>query len=76
MLDVELGDFKLFIYNDPRVLPKWEYVYGFQPNLLTEFDVPGPYKIQFMPSYLDLCTPIPPLGLHESPPKYSENTRL
>ena len=55
-LDIEWGDFKLFIHNDPIVLPKWGYVYGFQPNLLTEFDAPGLYKIQFMASYLDLCT--------------------
>ena len=75
-LDVKWGEFKLFIHSDPIELLKGGYVYGFQPNLLTEFDAPGPYKVQFMASYLDLCTLIPPLGLHESPPKYSKNTIL
>ena len=56
-LDVEWGNFKLYIHDDPIVLPKRVYVYGFQPNLLTEFDAPSPYRIQFIASYLDLCTP-------------------
>ena len=75
-LDVKWGEFKLFIHNNPIELPKQGYVYGFQPNLITELDTPEPYKVQIMASYLDLCTPIPPLSLHESTPKYSENTRL
>ena len=61
--DVEWGNFKLYVHYDPIVLPKRGYIYGFQPNLLTEFDAPGPYKIQFMASYLDLCTPIPPANI-------------
>ena len=40
-LDVEWGDFKKIHY-DPIVLPKRGYIYGCQPNLLTEFDAPGP----------------------------------
>ena len=63
-LDVEWGNFKLYVhYYDPIVLPKRGYIYGFQPNLLTEFDAQSPYKIQFMASYLDLCTPIPPTNV-------------
>ena len=52
-LDVEWGNFKLYVHQDPIVLPKRGYIYGFQPNLLTEFDAPGPYEIQFMASCLD-----------------------
>ena len=62
-LNVEWGDFKLYIHYDPVILPKRGYIYGCQPNLPTEFDVPGPYRIQFMASYLYLCTPIPPANV-------------
>ena len=61
-LDIEWGNFKLYVHYDPIVLPKRGYIYGCQPNLLTEF-APGPYRIQFMASYLDLCTPIPPANI-------------
>ena len=67
-LDIEWGDFKLYVHYDPIVLPKRGYIYGCQPNLLTEFDAPGPYRIQFMASYLDLCTPIPPANIQGPTP--------
>ena len=68
MLDVEWGNFKLYVHYDPIILPKRGYIYGFQPNLLREFDFPGPYKIQFMASYLDLCIPIPPANIRGAIP--------
>ena len=49
-------------------LPKRGHIYGCQPNLLTEFDAPGPYRIQFMASYLDLCTAIPPANIQGPTP--------
>ena len=64
------------LYYDPAVLPKRGYIYGFQPNLLTEFDASGPYKIQFMASYLDLCTPVPPANIQGAIPYQTEDTRL
>ena len=64
------------IHYDPIVLPTRGYIYGFQPNLLTEFDAPGPYRIQFMASYLDLCTPIPPATMQGAIPYRTEDTRL
>ena len=63
-LDVEWGDFKLYVHYDPIILPKRGYIYVCQPNLLKEFDAPGP----FMASYLDLCTPIPPANVQGSIP--------
>ena len=62
-LDIKWSNFKLYVHYDPIILPKRGYIYGCQPNLLTEFDAPGPYRIQFMASYLDLCTPVPPANI-------------
>ena len=42
-LDIEWGTFHLYVHHDPIILPKWGYVYGFQPNLLTDFNASGPY---------------------------------
>ena len=53
-----------------------QHIYGFQSNLLTDFEAPGPYQIQFMASYLDLCTPIPPVNMHDTLPYQTEDTRL
>ena len=75
-LDVEWGNFKLYVHYDPIILPKRGYICGFQPNLLMEFDAPGQYKIQFMASYLDLCTPIPPTNIQGAIPYRTEDTRL
>ena len=75
-LDIEWATFHLYVHQDPIVLPKCRYVYGVQPNLLTDFDAPGPYQILFMASYLDLCTPIPPAFVHEAIPCRTENTKL
>ena len=75
-LDIEWGAFHLYVHQDPIVLPKRGYVYGFQPNLLMDFDAPGPYRIQFMASYLDLCTPIPPAAMHEAIPCHTEDTKF
>ena len=75
-LDVEWGNFILYVHNDPIVLPKRDYIYGFQPNLLKEFDAKSPYKIQFMASYLDLCIPIPPANIQGAIPYRIEDTRL
>ena len=75
-LDIEWGTFHLYFHHDPIILPKQGYIYGFQPNLLTDFDAPGPYQIQFMASYLDLCTPISPANMHEAIPCHTEDTRL
>ena len=33
---------------------------------LTDFVAPGPYRIQFMASYFDLCTPISPANMHDA----------
>ena len=41
-LDIEWGNFKLYVHYDPIILPNRGYIYGCQPNLLTEFDAPGP----------------------------------
>ena len=68
--------FHLYIHHDPIILPKRGYIYGFQPNLLTDFEAPGPYRIQFMASYLDLCTPIPPANMHDALPCQTEDTKL
>ena len=62
-LDVEWGNFKQYVHYDPIILPKRGYIYGCQPNLPREFDAAGPYRIHFMASYLDLCTPIPPANI-------------
>ena len=62
-LDIEWGDFKLYVHYNPIILPERGYIYGCQPNLLIEFDGPGPHRIQFMASYLNLCTPIPPANV-------------
>ena len=75
-LDIEWGDFKLYVHYDPIVLPKRGYIYRFQPNLLTEFDAPGPFRTQLMASYLDLCTPIPPATIQGAIPYHTEDTRL
>ena len=75
-LDIEWGTFHLYVHHNPIILPKRGYIYGFQPNLLRDFDAPGPYQIQFMASYLDLCTPISPANMHEAIPCHTEHTRL
>ena len=75
-LDVEWGNIKFYIHYDPIVLPKRGYIYGFQPNLLTEFNAPGPYQIQFMANYLDLCTRIPPANVQGAIPYQTEDTRF
>ena len=74
VLDIEWEAFHLYIHHDPIILPK--YIFGFQPNLLTDFKAPGPYRIQFIASYLDLCTPIPPANMHDAIPYHTEDTRL
>ena len=76
VLDIDWESFHLYIHHDPIILPKRGYVYGFQPNLLTNFEAPGPYWIQFMASYLDLCTPIPPANMHDAIPSHTKDTRL
>ena len=76
VLDIEWEAFHLYIHHDPIILPKRGHIYGFQPNLLTNFEAPGPYRIQFMASYLDLCTPIPPANMHDAIPYHTEDTRL
>ena len=43
VLDVNWESFHLYIHHDPIILPKRGYIYGFQPNLLTDFEAPGPY---------------------------------
>ena len=75
-MDVDLESFHLYIHHDAIILPKRGYIYGFQPNLLTDFEAPGPYRIQFMASYLDLCTPIPPANMHDALPYQTEDTKL
>ena len=65
VLDIEWEAFHLYIHHDPIILPERGYIYGFQPNLLTDFEAPGPYRIQFMANYLDLCTPISPANMHD-----------
>ena len=76
VLDVNWDSFHLYIHHDPIILPKRGYIYGFQPNLLTDFEAPGPYRIQFMASYLDLCTPIPPVNMHDALPCQTKDTKL
>ena len=76
VLDVNWDSFHLYIHHDPIILPKRGYIYGFQPNLLTDFEAPGPYQIQFMASYLDLCTPIPPANMHAALPCQTKDTKL
>ena len=76
VLDINWEAFHLYIHHDPIILPNRGYIYGFQPNLLTDFKAPGPYRIQFMASYLDLCTLIPPANMHDAMPYHTEDTRL
>ena len=76
VLDIDWESFHLYIHHDPIILPKRGYIYGFQPNLLTDFKAPGQYQIQFMASYLDLCTPIPPANMHDAIPSHTKDTRL
>ena len=76
VLDVNWESFHLYIHHDPIILSKRGYIYGFQPNLLTDSEAPGPYQIQFMASYLDLCTPIPPANMHDALPCQTKDTKL